>query len=771
MTTSPTHARPAQSSRFRRGLWFLGACAIAASTAFGAASSIPTAQQAANAAPVGGGLYISIGDGHQSWMGGYQAPSNADQGYPVYCVQMWLPNPTPSDVVTKGTLSESRMLGPEELHLNVQQMAFIFDRHAKDQESVNQAAISLLVHTNFEQDQAGRDIHESINHYVNQVKAQRMDVYNRAVELAKEGRYYATSGYSEGSHTGDNDREGVIKDIMGYNERGESVPRILTRIELTGPAVFKETGTNVWEGATTEQPLTLHWKATGNGDVNYTIDYWAGTRNTFTKYTVGWGVQETLSYGDRNAVAADPEHIIRNGKTWKALFDFQPEGTSNVGESKYTDGKSISDTLTASAKKDYGDGKWLKIDGKNVPVKYEGTAYYTGENAPTAANEVPADAKAVGTATLTFDGEGTQTATVTPTEELKPGFVTWVWKVTKNNQGDYSKYIHEDWTDGYAAANETNSFRHKSKINTAASIRTTQGGTYMVDDMWVDGLPTNHGEFTGNAEFDKDGATLKQDLLFFPKGTEVKEANKDKAEVISSTTVPAKNGFYPSIGTNGFKLKEGASGTYVFVTSFEGDSRVEAYTSSVEDVTEQYTVDSPEETPTIGTTATDTKDGDKEINPTGPVSITDRVCYENLKPGKEYTLTGTLMDKTTGEAFRNEKGEDISSSTTFTAKEAKGCENVVFETTGETLKGHDTVVFENMFSDNKRIAVHADINDEGQTVHPKVTPSTTAPAAPAPKGGKLAHTGAIAGGVLAAASASAIGGGVLLMKRRRNEED
>lgn len=110
MTTSPTHARPAQSSRFRRGLWFLGACAIAASTAFGAASSIPTAQQAANAAPVGGGLYINIGDGHQSWMGGYQAPSNADQEYPVYCVQMWLPNPTPSDVVTKSTLSESRML-------------------------------------------------------------------------------------------------------------------------------------------------------------------------------------------------------------------------------------------------------------------------------------------------------------------------------------------------------------------------------------------------------------------------------------------------------------------------------------------------------------------------------------------------------------------------------------------------------------------------------------------------------------------------------------
>ena len=773
MSTLSTHARPAQSSRFRRGLWFLAACSIATGTAFGASSSIPSVQQAANAAPLGGGVYLDIGEGHQSWMGGYQPPSNADQRYPVYCVQMWLPNPTPADVVSKSVLLDSRMLGPEELHLTPAQMAFIFDRHSQDQDAWNQAAISLLVHTNFEQDQAGHDIHESINHYVDLVKAQHMDVYNKAVELAKEGRYYATKGYSEASHTGDNDREGVIKDIKGFNERGESVPRILTRIELTGPAVFNETGTNVWEGATTEQPLTLHWKATGNGEVNYKIDYWAGTRNTFTKYTVRNGVQQTLSYGDRD-VSADPEHIIRQGPKWNVIFDFQPEGTSNVGTFKYTDGKNISDTLTASVKKDYGDGKWLKIDGKGVPVKYEGTAYYTGENAPTASNEVPADAKAIGTATLTFDGEGTQTATVTPTEELKPGFVTWVWKVTKNNQGDYSKYIHSDWTDGYAAANETNSFRHKAKINTAASIRTTQGGTYMVDDMWVDGLPANHGEFAGNGEFDKDGVTLKQDLLFFPKGTEVTEANKGKAEVISSTTVPAKNGFYPSIGTNGFKMKDDAAGTYVFVTSFEGDSRVEAYTSSVEDVTEQYTVDvdtpKPNKLVKIGTTATDTKDGDKEINPTGPVSITDKVCYTNLKPGREYTLTGTLMDKTTGEAFRNEKGEDISSSTTFTAKEAEGCENVVFETTGETLKGHDTVVFENMFSDNKRIAVHADINDEGQTVHPKVTPSTT-PAAPAPKSGKLAHTGAIAGGVLTAAGATAVGGSILLMKRRRDEED
>lgn len=50
---------------------------------------------------------------------------------------------------------------------------------------------------------------------------------------------------------------------------------------------------------------------------------------------------------------------------------------------------------------------------------------------------------------------------------------------------------------------------------------------------------------------------------------------------------------------------------------------------------------------TIGTEATDKTDGDHEVMVSKEVTIVDAVHYENLLPGKEYTVKGVLMDKST----------------------------------------------------------------------------------------------------------------------------
>ncbi len=53
--------------------------------------------------------------------------------------------------------------------------------------------------------------------------------------------------------------------------------------------------------------------------------------------------------------------------------------------------------------------------------------------------------------------------------------------------------------------------------------------------------------------------------------------------------------------------------------------------------------------PKVGTKASETTGStDKEV------IIKDIVSYENLVPGKEYTVTGTLMDKATGKALKRE---------------------------------------------------------------------------------------------------------------------
>ena len=118
--------------------------------------------------------------------------------------------------------------------------------------------------------------------------------------------------------------------------------------------------------------------------------------------------------------------------------------------------------------------------------------------------------------------------------------------------------------------------------------------------------------------------------------------------------------------------------------------------------------------PEIGTTAT--VDGKKEVNGTEVFTLEDEVSYENLIVGKEYTLNGVLMDKTTGKPLLIE-GEEIRATATFTPESASGTVVMSFTFDSRYIKADtDVVVFETMYQSENEVAVHADIDDEGQTV-------------------------------------------------------
>ena len=117
--------------------------------------------------------------------------------------------------------------------------------------------------------------------------------------------------------------------------------------------------------------------------------------------------------------------------------------------------------------------------------------------------------------------------------------------------------------------------------------------------------------------------------------------------------------------------------------------------------------------PEIGTKAT--ADGKKEIT-ADKITITDVVSYKDLTPGKEYKLTGVLMNKATNDKLLID-GKEITAEATFTPKATTGEVEMTFtfdarELTAET----EVVVFETLYRDGIEIAVHADIEDEGQTV-------------------------------------------------------
>ena len=148
------------------------------------------------------------------------------------------------------------------------------------------------------------------------------------------------------------------------------------------------------------------------------------------------------------------------------------------------------------------------------------------------------------------------------------------------------------------------------------------------------------------------------------------------------------------------------------------------------DVNQQVTVIEPE----IGTTAVDGADGDKNVATDDKATVTDRVAYKNLIPGKEYTVKGTLhIKKTDDEGKVTEEilkvdGKPVTAETTFTPESAEGTVDVTFTFDSLSLKDKTHLVaFESLEHDGHELASHADIEDEGQTVtvrNPRI--STTA---------------------------------------------
>lgn len=120
-------------------------------------------------------------------------------------------------------------------------------------------------------------------------------------------------------------------------------------------------------------------------------------------------------------------------------------------------------------------------------------------------------------------------------------------------------------------------------------------------------------------------------------------------------------------------------------------------------------------------------DGKKEFTVNGDVTIDDVVSYKHLVPGKEYTVKGILMDKATGKPFLVD-GKEITSEVTFTAEKANSEVTVSFTFDGSVItKETEIVVFEALYREGTEIAVHADIEDEGQnvTIHPQPEPEKT----------------------------------------------
>lgn len=685
------------------------------------------------------------------------------QPTPGLCIQADAVNPSAAVAVTPGELtSQPGLSRPADLSVDIAQMAYIMKWYTPtslefSNTDVDAAATGFLAHVNFEN--SGR-AQANVNELLQLTPA---NIQNRARQMVAEAKAAGVAGWQAGEPETTNHMYGTLGKLGLKNANGSFIAGYPYTITLNGPAVFDETGTNTYTGTTASTPIMgIKWHSTANGKVFATTEYKNVTAPVLGYASPGGGRQDVI-YDVRKVTSKTVQ-----SPTWDVIFDFRPQGLSNVDTAKVIDsGAELTDTFTPNADPNYGDGKWLNIDGTNVPVNYRASLYYIDPLAPAGQSAtVPEGAELIKSVIVKANGPET-VLTASAGAAPKDGFYTWVWEVKADDQdAEWSKYIKADFVDDYGMADETTSVRHPAQIDSKLSVRDTKAGTYLVDDVFVTGMPSDHPNFEGAAGFKADEKLISHEVLFFPAGLKVTEANRDKAEKIGQTvTIPAKNGVYPSVGDTSWIAKKGAdgklvAGTYVFISTFAGDDRVTPLATSVEDVTEQFTITA--DGPKLKTTFTG-ENGEKTLKPGKDTKLIDKVCdaNEKLVPGTEYTLRLKVHNKTTGKMVMVD-GTEYEATAKFTPNTPQDCGKVVanLDTTG--MANTELVAFEYVYDANGQlVGTHTDAGDADQTIKLAAADNSGG-------GSALAKTGANLAPLGVAALLATGGAGALVAKRRKN---
>lgn len=120
--------------------------------------------------------------------------------------------------------------------------------------------------------------------------------------------------------------------------------------------------------------------------------------------------------------------------------------------------------------------------------------------------------------------------------------------------------------------------------------------------------------------------------------------------------------------------------------------------------------------PQLSTTAHSELTGTNLGIPDEDEKIVDVVTYKNLEPGKEYRITGVLMDKETGKTYRTKDEREVTATKTFTAESSEGSVELTFAIDSSEIRGKTLVVFESLFEKEVKIASHEDLNDKNQSI-------------------------------------------------------
>ena len=390
------------------------------------------------------------------------------------------------------------------------------------------------------------------------------------------------------------------------------------------------------------------------------------------------------------------EHKDKDDENQTVTFpDIQTTARDNVTEdhvSNAADSVTIIDTVTYTGLK---AGETYEITGTLMDAETGEAALDDDGNAITASKEFTAPT-ADGNIDITFTFAGVSLAgkTLVAFEDIYYEGRRYAVHADINdkNQTVYIPKIHTKALDANTGLNQVLADSNATVVDTVTYTHLLPGKTYVMKGVLMtsagNALMVNGKTITASTEF----------VPTTPDGTVDVTFNFDASEI------------------GGRKL--------VVYEYLELDGNTVASHTDISDTDQTIYV------PKLRTTIFDSENGSHNSAADEDITLIDTVRYNGVEIGRRYTVVGTLVDKETGNALLDDAGNKITASNEFVAEKTNGTIDVTFKFSGKCLAGKTTVAFEDMYSEGKKVAVHADLRDEGQTeyfpsVHTTATSNDT----------------------------------------------
>ncbi|MBE6484482.1 MAG: LPXTG cell wall anchor domain-containing protein [Actinomycetaceae bacterium] len=376
---------------------------------------------------------------------------------------------------------------------------------------------------------------------------------------------------------------GSVGNVGAKSAAGNWLAGYSYTLEITGPAVFESTGTTTVTGTTATATKAEAIRATASGEV--TVELTVKDLPT-SKAWISTGVIGNATIQNQRAqnfIILNKKESLNGRASVRSTVDFSPQIATTVKSAKINKGDALVDTVTASA------DNWINVPGTDTPAPVTATVDVYGPFASPVAPTTDGTAfasKKLGSYQLTFTGPGTQDTegSITAPEE---GFYFFQAHVDKDAQGEYAAYINEYGSEFFELSETTVAPWTPSITSKATQEDLGNGKAGIKDVITVTGMPEDHTSFNGIQGWKADAQTITHSLYFVPKQTELKEGVTEGLTALATVETPAKNGEY-TINAADFPIDwDLGVGTYIVVSTYAGDSRTVAVTTSDMDENEQ----------------------------------------------------------------------------------------------------------------------------------------------------------------------------------------